>query len=333
MSEQDNLNRLHDEARREGGRLVVWAGGDAKSQGAMYTEAFRARFPDIDIRVTVDLSKYHNARIDHQLLGGALEPDVAHLQTLYDFDHWKEQGVLERYRPEGLEHVPQAFVDPDGFFIPLFVFAFSNVVDTGRVPEAKAPREAADYLKAEFKDRIVLTYPHDDDAVLYQFHQLVQAHGWAWLERLLTQNPLWVRGTATPLSVIGKGDRDVTFTSYWTLAPQPGSGMRFLLPHVDFFQSWYQTGAIFKAARNKAAARLYLSFWLSRAQQQNVAQWPAREDIRLPDGFKHVRWYSNTSPWGFRQFMSDRAKVERLRGLFEQFIGPVEGVNPNTLDL
>jgi hypothetical protein len=46
-----------------------------------------------------------------------------------------------------------------------------------------------------------------------------------------------------------------------------------------------------------------------------------------------VRWYSNTSPWGFKRLMADRAaRVERLRGIFEQFIGPVEGVDPNTLD-
>lgn len=31
--------------------------------------------------------------------------------------------------------------------------------------------------------------------------------------------------------------------------------------------------------------------------------------------------------------MHDRARVERLKGLFENYIGPVEGPNPNTLDL
>ena len=34
---------------------------------------------------------------------------------------------------------------------------------------ADAPKEYTDFVKPEFKDKIVLTYPNDDDAVLYQF--------------------------------------------------------------------------------------------------------------------------------------------------------------------
>jgi hypothetical protein len=31
--------------------------------------------------------------------------------------------------------------------------------------------------------------------------------------------------------------------------------------------------------------------------------------------------------------MRDRASIERLRGIYENLIGPIEGPNPNTLDL
>jgi len=31
------------------------------------------------------------------------------------------------------------------------------------------PTAYKDFIKPEFKDKIVLTYPNDDDAVLYQF--------------------------------------------------------------------------------------------------------------------------------------------------------------------
>lgn len=252
---------------------------------------------------------------------------------MHDFDNWKTEGVIQRYRPLGLEHAPEAFVDPDGFFIPLFVFAFSNVFDSRTVEESDAPIEAEDYLDPKWKGQIVLTYPHDDDAVLYQFEQLVAQFGWEWLHGLLKQDVQWVRGTQTPLQVITSGRAKVSFTSYNTLVDQPGNPLRLRLPERTFFQSWYQTGAIVARARNKWAARLYLSFWLSRSQQANVFQWPAREDMPLPEGFRHVRRYTNTSPHGFREFMRDRARVERLRGIYENFIGPVEGPNPNTLDL
>ncbi|MER5182526.1 ABC transporter substrate-binding protein [Streptomyces sp. NPDC002896] len=333
MDEQQNLQKLYEEARAEGGQLVVWAGGDAKSQSLMYTQAFQKEFPDIDISAVVQLSKYHDTVVDFELLHDRLTPDVVHLQSLHDYTYWKQQGVLERFRPMGLEHVPERFVDPDGFYVPMFVFAFSNVYDSRVVPDEEAPIEAGDYLDPRWKGRIVLTYPHDDDAVLYQFDQLVAQFGWSWLEQLLTQDVLWVRGTQTPVVMVGAGEKAVSFTSYSTLVDQPGNPVRFRIPERTFFQSWYQTGALFKASRHKAAGRLYLSWWLSAQQQARVFQWPAREDVPVPDGFRHVRWYDNTSPWGFWEFMHDRARVERLKGIFENYIGPVQGPDPNTLDM
>ncbi|MFF6793673.1 ABC transporter substrate-binding protein [Streptomyces filamentosus] len=206
-TEQQAMDELYAAARAEGGRLVVYAGGDAPGQAGLYTAGFSERFPGIDVEVTVDLSKYHNARVDGMHLRGDNRADVVHVQTLYDFPYWKEQGLLMPYRPLGLEHVDPAYVDPDGTYYALFAFAFSNVVDTAVIPEERAPREATDYLRPEFEDRIVLTYPHDDDAVLYQFEQIIARHGHGWLEKLLAQNPLWVRGTATPLEVIASGER------------------------------------------------------------------------------------------------------------------------------
>lgn len=331
--EDAELDRLYRKAVEAGESLLVWAGGDAKSQALMYTTAFRQRFPDLPVEAVVELSKYHDATLEHRLLTGGEIPDVIHLQSLQDYDYWKSEGVIDRFRPLGIEHAPEAFVDPDGFFIPLFVFAFSNVYDSRVVGDDEAPIEAEDYLDPQWKGRIVLTYPHDDDAVLYQFEQLVEQFGWEWFEALLEQDVLWVRGTQTPASLIAAGKRAVSFTTYNTLVDQPDNPLRFRIPDYTFFQSWYQTGAIVAESPNKWAARLYLSFWLSRRQQENTFQWPAREDIALPAGFRPVRLYPNTSPHGFREFMRDRARVERLKGIFENYIGPVTGANPNTLDL
>ncbi|MER5770275.1 ABC transporter substrate-binding protein [Streptomyces sp. NPDC001985] len=331
MTTDPHLRELYERARAEGGGLVVYAGGDAPEQARMYTAGFSEMFPDIDIEVTVDLSKFHNARIDAQHIRGDNRVDVVHVQTVNDFPYWKRHGLLQPYRPDGLDQVDPDFVDPDGTYYALFVFAFSNVVDTEVIPEEQAPREATDYLRPDLKDRIVLTYPHDDDAVLFQFERIIAKHGYGWLEKLVAQNPLWVRGTATPLAVIGSGERAATFTSFYYLNPPAGDSMRFILPKEDFFQAWYQTGAILEDAPHPAAARLYMSYRLSRQAQQASAQWPARRDVQIP-GWKPINQYRNTDPRGFREFMLDRARVERLRGIMEDFIGPVRGDNPTGVD-
>ena len=227
----------------------MYAGGDLPNGQAANEQAFKARFPGMNIRILVDFSKYHDARIDNQLARGKLECDVAHLQTLHDFDRWKAEGRLLLYKPLGWDQVYADFRDPDGAYVAVNVFCFSNIINTRLVPEAEAPRDAVDYLDPKWKGRIVLTYPHDDDAVLYQFDRIIGEHGWGYMDRLMTQEVQWIRGTAPARLVVAKGDKAATFTASGALTPPADSPIKLLLPRNDSFLTWPQTGAIFKDAR------------------------------------------------------------------------------------
>jgi ABC-type Fe3+ transport system substrate-binding protein len=173
-----------------------------------------------------------------------------------------------------------------------------------------------------------MTYPHDDDAVLFQFDRLVAAQGWDYMDRLVAQDVLWMRGTAPTRQVVADGRKAATFTASAPLAPAAGSPLRFQLPRRDVFQSWGQTAAIFREASHKAAARLYLSWLCSKdATVSRTSQWSARRDVPAAGGYGPLDGY-NTDPQGFRRFMQDRARIERLKTQFEEIIGPVAGANP-----
>lgn len=231
MSDQRDpaFEALYQAAKDEGKPLTVWAGGDAKSQSLAYTAQFEQMFPGIPITVTVDLSKYHDAEIDKRLMFGEEVPDVVHIQTVQNFPIWAANGVLQRYRPLGIDHVPQRYVDPDGYFAPIGIFQFAPITDYSQIPDA--PVEYEDFLSPDLKGRIALTYPHDDDAVLYQFLQIIDQQGWSWLQKLLAQNIRWVRGTQTPIEVIKSGKAATTFTSYFPLAAPEGSSLKTSIPH------------------------------------------------------------------------------------------------------
>ncbi len=326
--ETRSLDELYKEAKAEGGRLVVYAGGDLPNGGAPTEQAFKRRFPDLNIRVVGDLSKYHDARIDQQLARGRLECDVAHLQTLHDFERWKSQGVLLPYKPLGWDAVYSEFKDPEGAFTAIAVIAFSNFVNTTLIPEAEAPRDALDYLNPRLKGRLALVYPHDDDAVLYQFDRIVGAYGWDYVDKLKAQDVEWRRGTSPTRLYVAEGKKAASFTCSGPLATPPNATGRFMLPRKDVFLSWPQTAAIFAEARHKAAAKLYLSWQLDKDRiESSPVMWPVRRDARIPGGYEPVFNY-NTDPTAFRRFMADRARVERLKFQFEHLIGPVEGPNP-----
>ena len=326
--ETKDLGQLYQAALDENKPLIVWAGGDEPDQLIGMENSFREFFPGIDLQLTVDLSKYHAAAIDDALNTGKPLPDVVMLQTLHDFPYWKDQGVLLPYKPLGWDAVYPEFRDEDGYYNGLFGVSFATIINTNSLSEADAPTEGIDFLAPSLKDQIILTYPHDDDAVLFQFHKLIEKYGWNYIDALLTQHPRWVRGTALPFHAVASGDYQTTFTAAHPIVAFPGMTTQLVLPESDHFLSWVQTGAILADAENKAAAKLWASWLLSEGFQSNWILWSVRSDIPGPGNFGTIFDHPNTDPLEFRSFMMDRAAVERFRLQLEEYIGPVEGITP-----
>ena len=322
-----HLRRLYRRALDEGGRLVIYAGGDSPTQEDATRQAFTAAFPGIDTTIRVDLSKYHAPRIDRQLALGELEPDVAQLQTLHDFSYWKRKGVLLPYKSPDFGHVRRAYKDPDGAFVGITVYSFGRVSNTSLLSDAEAPRDASEFLAPRFRDQLVFTYPNDDDAVLYAFYLVVKKYGLQYMEELMKQRPEFVRGAPAALGAVASGQKLASFAGFAPLLPIPGLPVRYSVPRTDAFMSWAQTAAIFKQARHPNAAKLYIAWQLTRERQRQAAQWPVRRDLAFPPGWKSIGDYK-TPLAGFRTFMRNRARVERFRGVIETFVGPVEGPSP-----
>ena len=152
------------------------------------------------------------------------------------------------------------YKDPHGHWTGLFGVSFSNLINSEVIDENKAPRDAMDYLDPAFKGKVILTYSHGDDAVLYQFWNPKQKYGWEYLEKLVATEPVSVRGTSMPYVAVRNGWYGASFTTSWSLVPFPNSSARFMLPEEDYFLTWFQTAAIPKKAKNKAAAKLYMSW-------------------------------------------------------------------------
>ncbi|MER7479093.1 extracellular solute-binding protein [Streptomyces sp. NPDC126510] len=323
-SEEAQLQKLYKEAVAQGGRLVVYAGGDKPGQADYLKDAFVKKFPKMKVDIVVDFSKNHDARVDNQIDEHHVVADVVHLQTIDDFPRWKKEGVLQEYKPVGWNKVYNQIKDKDGYYTGLFFFAFSNVTATKL--GSGAPVEAKDFLKPEFKNKLVFTYPNDDDAVLYYFKQLTDKYGFDYLRKLLAQNPKFVRGTQDSADLVGTNGY---VASFGTAGGAPGIA-RTTLPTKSPWVAWPQTGAILRNAPHKAAAKLYLSWLLSKDAQQNaIGTWSARSDVAPPAGRKGIFDYKNMNPLGLGAFMNDRGALDRYKARITLYVGDVKGVNPS----
>ncbi|WP_075738186.1 ABC transporter substrate-binding protein [Streptomyces acidiscabies] len=316
--ETKTLDQLYAAAKAEGGKLVVYAGGDWKDQQDDTKKAFEQRFPGVTVDMVVDYSKYHDARIDHQIATKSLVPDVVQLQTLQDFDRWKGQGVLLPYKPAGFDKVHSAFKDPDGAWIATDVFAFGAAYNRQAVG-ADAPRSVRDLAAARWKGKVASAYPNDDDATLFLYSRYVQAYGWKWLDGM-ARNTRFLRGSDAAGTLMAEGKKAVGLGGWVT----PGAEGSMIPNTTDPFVAWGQREAILKSARHPATAKLFLNWQLSKERQTTDA-WSVRTDVAPPPGLTPVWQYPNANLDAFPTFMANRTTAERLRQQITLYIGEAQG--------
>ena len=313
-------------------------------------KAFANQFPKVKVNFTTDLSKYVEGRINKAIANDELYADATILQTLHNFDAWANRGLLLPYKPPHFDKIWLSLTRADGSYIPVFgckyllnkltkvlsdsMLTHSSltiahfgpfVYNPSVIPAADVPKSYADILDPKWKGKIVLTYPNDDDAVLYLFKVIIEQYGWIWLDRLLQQDVQWVRGTATPGEILVLDpSKKISFTSF-----PAANGWTFTPPVSDVYTSWAQSSAIFKHTRLPETAKLLQAFLISEAGQNVYIQQglpTVRRDI--PGSKVTMADDTNTEYVTFHQFMRDRATVEAFRLQIEDKVGTAQGISP-----
>jgi len=319
------LDEIYAKAKTEAA-LVLYTGGPTAPWDAAAKE-FSARYPGIAVSITGGFSNVLDKKIDAQLVAGKLEVDLAVFQTLQDFVHWKQQGVLLEFKPEGFEKIDASFKDTDGAFVAVQVNAHAYAYNPNLVKSEDVPRSALDFLNPRFKGKVVSCYPADDDATLYDFYSIVQKYGWSYMDRYMANQPNFIQGHLGVVRSIASGENLVTFDTIASISTdQKNLG---LTQAVDFPQSdplpiWPFTAAIFKSAPHANAAKLFLSWYLSPEVQSQTGNWSPRSDVLPPYGWKPILSYKVVNQ--YRAFLTNTKQLEELRKRFEAYTGPVKNV-------
>ncbi|TDC73236.1 ABC transporter substrate-binding protein [Micromonospora sp. KC606] len=323
--ETRTLDELHQAALAEGGKLVLYAGGDRPNQWDFIAAGFTRRFPGIDMTIITDYSKFHDVRVDNQLATGSLVPDLVQLQTLHDFARWKEQGHLLRYKPAGFSKLHHRFRDPQGAWVAGAVIGFSFMYGTAAVG-SDAPRTPLDLVDPKWKGKIASSYPHDDDGVLYLYKLYAERYGWDWVARLAAQDVQFARGTDSPEEAVNGGQAAIGVGGAGSLTAPASEPVQWTVADGHPFMAWGQRLAILKQAKSPTAAKLYINWVLSAERQQRAFNgWSVRTDVTPAGGLKPIWEYPNAHLDGFPRFMADRAEVERWKQTFALYFGEVKG--------
>jgi ABC-type Fe3+ transport system substrate-binding protein len=114
----------------------------------------------------------------------------------------------------------------------------------------------------------------------------------------------------------------VTFdatSSVWGIKAQ-GQPVEVVFSEVDPTPVFTVTAGIFKDAPHPNAAKLYISWYLAKEQQNRIGVFSPRTDVPPPRWRKPLTSYQLAN--NYREFITDAALVADLRRRFERYTGP-----------
>lgn len=321
-----SVDDLYARARGEKS-LTIYAGGPVSGYEGLARQ-FEQTFPGVAVTIAGGFSNVLNAKIDQQFETGKVEVDLGLFQTAQDFVRWKRQGRLLAFKPEGADAIAPSFRDPQGDFIVWYVAALSYAYNPHRLAAADVPRSALDFLKPEFRGKLISCYPFDDDATLYVFYTLARKYGDGFIDKYLANGPNFVQGHLGVSRAVAEGRDLVTLdasTSTVAALKKAGQPIEFAFSQTDPVPLFYSTAGIFKRAPHPNAAKLYLTWILQRGQQRRIGTYSPRNDVPPPfPGLKPLSEMNVAAT--YRDFVTDDALLKAMRQRFERAIGPIKNV-------
>ena len=320
----ETMDQLYAKAKAEKS-LTLWGGGPAAPWEAVAAR-FKERFPGIDVAIEGGFSNVFDVKIDAMIKAKSMQVDLAVLQTVQDYVRWKKEGALDAFKPEGFDKIDAHWKDKDGAYFGMSVNAHTYAYNSQLVKAADVPKSALDFLKPQFMGKVVSAYPQDDDATLYDFNSITKKYGWGYWDKYMANKPVFIQGHLGVARSISAGDTLVTLDTIASISlaeKTAGKPHEIAFSKVDPLPIWAVTGAVFKGAPHPNAAKLFISWYLSKEFQSTLAPgtWPVRSDAKPPAGQKPILSYKVVND--YREFLTNDKQLVELRARFAKLVGPI----------
>jgi iron(III) transport system substrate-binding protein len=254
------------------GKVVFYSAIDLKvTQGL--AKVFEQKYPGITVQVERTGSERIYQRVSQERANNIFAVDVLDGSDQALFVTWKKQGILDPYIPTELLKWPAAQRDPDGTFASVRFTLMPIGVNTNLVKPEDMPKSFADLLDPKWTGKIVKAHPSYSGGIVTSTFQTVKAIGWGYFEKLGKQKVLQVQSATEPPKKLALGERSVSADGLeyvHILLKEGGAPIAIVYPRegTPFIPG---CEAIAKNAPHPNAAKLFMSFMVSRETQQYLS--------------------------------------------------------------
>jgi len=253
-------------------------------------KTFEQKFPGIAVRVERSGAERVFTRIGQEYSSNVHAVDVVNTADQSHCIVWTRNGWLAPYLPEEVvQHYDKTYYDPDGLHVTTRVLVSPFGINTNLVKMADAPKSYADLLDPKWKGKMVKAHPAYSGTIMNATFQIARDLGWDYLEKLAKQSILQVQSATDTPKKIALGERAVMIDGAGYLVirdKEAGKPVDVIYP-AEGTPVATSPSAIFKAAPNPNAARLFYSWMHGREGQQMLVDWarqysPHKQTVEKP---------------------------------------------------
>src|SRR5712692_9520182 len=258
-------------AGREG--KVVWYTSAEVQVAERIAKSFEAAYSGIAIRVERTGAERQFQRIAQERASRVYAVDVVNSSDAAHFVAWKRDDVLAPYVPEDVaKFYPAEHKDPDGLFATFRLYLSVIGYNTNLVKAEDAPKSFADLLDPKWMGKIVKGHPGYSGGIMTATYEMARDLGWEYFEKLAKQKVMQVQSATDPPKKLALGERAVMAdgAEYIVFQIKEKNGPIEPVYATEGVPLIVGPNAVFKAAPNPNAARLFQCFCFTPECQQLV---------------------------------------------------------------
>ena len=263
------------EAAKKEGKVAFYTAMDLQFAQQL-GKKFEATFPGIAVRVERSGAERVFTRIGQEYSANIHAVDVVNTADQAHCIVWKRNGWLAPYLPEDVaKHFDKRYYDPDALHVTTRILVSPIGYNTNLVKKEDAPKSFKELLDPKWAGKMVKAHPSYSGTIMNATFQIARDLGWEYFEKLAKQRVMQVQSATDTPKKISLGERAVMVDGAGYLViryKEAGQPVEIVYPEEG---TPLATGpsAVFKAAPNPNAARLFQNWMHSREAQQFLVDW------------------------------------------------------------
>src|SRR5438445_3504970 len=263
------------EAAKKEGKLAFYTAMDLPV-AEKFAKTFEAKFPGVTVRVERSGAERGFQRIGQEMESGIHAVDVVNSADGAHFIVWKRNDGLAPYLPEEVaRHYPAEYYDPDGLWVTTRVWLSSLGYNTNLVKAGDAPKSFADLLDPKWMGKMVKGHPAYSGTIMNATFQIARDLGWEYFEKLAKQRVMQVQSATDSPKKLALGERAIMVDGAGYLVirdKEAGRPVDVIYP-AEGTPVATSPSAVFKAAPNPNAARLFFNWMHGRQGQPTLIDY------------------------------------------------------------